>query len=145
MPDSIFTNSKQGLMLKPPNKKAHKTQVIYLAYRKQRLSFTKTTHIGNATEIGRLNKPKLVDFTQIPKPALGITRVINTAYAVAHIEFNSINIALDAIYRFQTMPKQYYANWLQVANKEAKHFSLLSDFLVSLGYQHSSFNAHNGL
>jgi uncharacterized ferritin-like protein (DUF455 family) len=31
-----------------------------------------------------------------------------------HIEFNAINLALDAVYRFQDMPKQFYQDWIKV-------------------------------
>src|SRR5262245_53158523 len=46
-------------------------------------------------------------------------------HAVAHIEFNAINLALDAIWRFPGMPEAYYRDWLQVATEESQHFSLL--------------------
>ncbi|MBB5202497.1 uncharacterized ferritin-like protein (DUF455 family) [Glaciimonas immobilis] len=36
-------------------------------------------------------------------------------HALAHIEFNAINLALDAICRFADMPEQYYTDWLSVA------------------------------
>ena len=50
-------------------------------------------------------------------------------HAVAHIEFNAINLALDAVWRFADMPAQYYRDWLQVAAEEGKHFLLLRDHL----------------
>jgi uncharacterized ferritin-like protein (DUF455 family) len=43
------------------------------------------------------------------------------------------------------MPLQYYLDWLKVANEEATHFSLLSNYLKELGYQYGDFDAHNGL
>ena len=66
-------------------------------------------------------------------------------HALAHIEFNAINLALDAIWRFAGMPPAYYADWLQVADEEALHFSLLADHLQSLGYAYGDFPAHNSL
>lgn len=66
-------------------------------------------------------------------------------HALAHIEFNAINLALDAIWRFPSMPAGYYADWLQVAAEEAYHFSLLSAHLRSLGYRYGDFSAHNSL
>lgn len=66
-------------------------------------------------------------------------------HALAHIEFNAINLALDAVWRFAEMPPAYYGDWLQVAAEEALHFSLLDAHLRSLGYAYGDFNAHNSL
>ena len=67
-------------------------------------------------------------------------------HAVAHIEFNAINLALDAIWRFAGMPDDYYHDWLSVAAEEALHFTLLREHLrVSLGHDYGDFDAHDGL
>jgi uncharacterized ferritin-like protein (DUF455 family) len=66
-------------------------------------------------------------------------------HAVTHIEFNAINLALDAVWRFAGMPDAYYRDWLQVAQEEALHFSLLSEHLASLGHGYGDFPAHDGL
>lgn len=66
-------------------------------------------------------------------------------HALTHIEFNAINLALDAIWRFANMPNQYYADWLKVAAEEAYHFTLLNDHLHTLGYEYGSFAGHNAL
>lgn len=66
-------------------------------------------------------------------------------HALAHIEFNAINLALDAIWRFPDMPREYYADWMQVAAEEALHFSLLSQHLQTQGFQYGDFTAHNSL
>ena len=66
-------------------------------------------------------------------------------HAMAHIEFNAINLALDAVWRFADMPRDYYADWLRVADEEALHFTLLADHLCALGYAYGDFPAHNGL
>ena len=66
-------------------------------------------------------------------------------HALVHIEFNAINLALDAIWRFAGMPRAYYADWLQVANEEALHFSLLAGHLQGMGYMYGDFPAHSSL
>ena len=66
-------------------------------------------------------------------------------HALAHIEFNAINLALDALWRFPGMPADYYADWLQVAAEEAHHFTLLVAHLHSQGYAYGDFSAHNSL
>ena len=66
-------------------------------------------------------------------------------HAIAHIEFNAINLALDAAFRFTGMPPAFHADWLRVASEEALHFSLLREHLNSLGHDYGDFDAHDGL
>ena len=66
-------------------------------------------------------------------------------HAIAHIEFNAINLALDAVWRFDGMPDAFYLDWLRVAHEEAHHFSLLREHLQSLGADYGDFDAHDGL
>lgn len=66
-------------------------------------------------------------------------------HSIAHIEFNAINLALDAIWRFDGMPEAYYQDWLQVAHEEARHFTLLRNHLLEAGYDYGDFAAHEGL
>jgi uncharacterized ferritin-like protein (DUF455 family) len=66
-------------------------------------------------------------------------------HAVTHIEFNAINLALDATWRFAGMPTAYYRDWLRVASEEALHFTLLREHLVTLGHDYGDFDAHDGL
>ncbi len=66
-------------------------------------------------------------------------------HALAHIEFNAINLALDAIWRYPNLPVEFYRDWLQVAREEALHFQLLNEHLRSLGYHYGDFDAHDGL
>lgn len=66
-------------------------------------------------------------------------------HAVAHIEFNAINLAWDAVYRFPGMPEGYYRDWASVAADEARHFELLRQRLQQLGHDYGDFPAHDGL
>jgi len=94
---------------------------------------------------GRPIKPNLVRFQSIPKRDKSDLGFIKTIHAICHIEFNAINLALDAVYRFQNMPDTFYQDWIQVAFEESQHFQLLNNYLVELGYQYGDFDAHNGL
>jgi len=66
-------------------------------------------------------------------------------HALAHIEFNAVNLALDALWRFPGMPAAYYGDWLRVAAEEARHFELLSAHLESLGWRYGDFAGHDSL
>ena len=95
---------------------------------------------------GRPAQPDLVAPKFVPK------RKMDTAegravlwHSLAHIEFNAMNLALDAIWRFPNMPKAYYEDWLRVAKEEAYHFSLINAHLQSFGFCYGDFPAHNSL
>ena len=64
---------------------------------------------------------------------------------LARHSLNSINLALDAVWRFANMPAAYYQDWLRVAHEEAKHFTLLSEHLLQQGHAYGDFVAHDGL
>jgi len=66
-------------------------------------------------------------------------------HAIAHIEFNAINLALDCVYRFQSLPADFHAGWIRVASEEALHFCLVRERLLALGYDYGDLPAHNGL
>lgn len=66
-------------------------------------------------------------------------------HAVAHIEFNAINLAWDAVQRFRDLPAQFYIDWIQVAAEEAEHFALMRGRLSDLGRDYGELPAHDGL
>ena len=95
---------------------------------------------------GRPKKPNLVPPLSLPKRSMrtgeGRAALI---HALAHIEFNAINLALDAIWRFDDMPAHYYTDWLKVAAEEAYHFRLLNGHLKKLGFAYGDFDGHDSL
>ena len=94
---------------------------------------------------GRPLKPKLVSFQTAPKRDRSDLGMVKTIHSICHIEFNAINLALDAVYRFQNMPTKYYQDWIKVAYEESYYFKLLNDYLELLGFAYGDFDAHNGL
>ena len=95
---------------------------------------------------GRPPTPKLVHPRDLPRRGFGSTEGRAAfIHAVAHIEFNAIDLACDAIHRFRGMPAEYYADWVQVADDEARHFILLRTRLRDFGHDYGDFDAHNGL
>ena len=95
---------------------------------------------------GRPVKPELVAHNQLKQ------RSVNTVegrsaliHALAHIELNAIDLALDVCWRFAGMPDDFYRQWIEVARDEALHFELLRDHLHLLGHEYGDFPAHNAL
>ncbi|KAF0102315.1 MAG: hypothetical protein FD187_598 [bacterium] len=99
-----------------------------------------------------LDTPGLPDRPVLASPRAMPRRELNgpenhaaLIHALAHIEFNAINLALDAVQRFPDFPAEFYGDWLRVAAEEAYHFRLLRDHLRSLGRDYGDFPAHAGL
>lgn len=95
---------------------------------------------------GRPERPELVAPRLLPRRGLGDTRGrIALLHAVAHIEFNAINLALDAVQRFPQLPAAFHGDWIGVADEEARHFQLIRQRLQALGADYGDLQAHDGL
>ena len=95
---------------------------------------------------GRPERPRLVPARALPQRGFGTAEGrAGFVHAIAHIEFNAIDLAWDAVYRFRGLPDAYYADWVAVAADEARHFTLLRSRLQRLGHDYGDFDAHNGL
>ena len=96
--------------------------------------------------VGRPVQPKLVSPADLPRRGFASHKArLAMIHAIAHIEFNAINLAWDAVYRFQDMPEDYYRDWIQVAGEETKHFCLLRAYLNKNNLDYGDFDAHDGL
>ncbi|HEX7439194.1 MAG TPA: ferritin-like domain-containing protein [Caldimonas sp.] len=95
---------------------------------------------------GRPGRPELIAHTRVKQRSVR-TREGRAAliHAIAHIELNAIDLALDAAWRFAGMPRDFYLDWIAVAREEALHFTLLRDHLRTLGFAYGDFPAHNAL
>jgi len=95
---------------------------------------------------GQPDKPERVPPHKVPRRrADTVAGRAALVHALAHIEFNAINLALDAAHRFAGMPVAFYGDWLKVADEEALHFDLLNAHLATLGHVYGDFPAHGGL
>lgn len=127
-----------------PQRKVDMTHALW----EQRSEITLHVHMqfDCPVEPGRPERPHMVHPHEVPRRspsnALGHAALM---HSIAHIEFNAINLALDATWRFAQMPVDYYQDWLQVAHEEAHHFSMLLDHLHEMGFAYGDFPAHAGL
>jgi uncharacterized ferritin-like protein (DUF455 family) len=95
---------------------------------------------------GRPERPLLVAPRDVAQRGLGTPDGrAALLHAVAHIEFNAIDLALDAAFRFRDMPDEFRAEWISVAVDEARHFRLLAARLAELGMAYGDLPAHAGL
>jgi uncharacterized ferritin-like protein (DUF455 family) len=148
MANDLYSAAHGCLMCADPSHKVQLTQRTAAAFAAGALSLDRNS-VADPELIpvpGRPARPVLVHPRELAH------RKLNTPggraaliHAVAHIEFNAINLAWDAVYRFRAMPPAYYADWVGVAADEARHFELLRARLDSLGHGYGDFDAHNGL
>ena len=97
-------------------------------------------------EPGRPERPALVPPRELPRRGLGSeTGRAALLHALAHIEFNAINLAVDALYRFPDMDRAFYLDWARVGADEARHFTMLRSLLHERGHDYGDFPAHDGL
>ena len=95
---------------------------------------------------GHPPKPELVPPSRVTNRKLTtIEGYAALLHAVCHIEFNAINLALDAAYRFRLLPEEFTRDWVRIAAEEAKHFQLMRQRLQATGYDYGDFSAHNHL
>lgn len=67
-------------------------------------------------------------------------------HALAHIELNAIDLAIDMAGRWgPDMPAEFCADWLRIAGEEALHFTLLQGLLAQSGGAYGDLPAHDGL
>lgn len=148
-PTELRQSTLDWLLSDTPTRKAEGVINLQKSYLAKQVSLDKTikiNHLENQEIPGRPSKPELVSPLAVKKRSMRTNEGrASLIHALTHIEFNAINLALDAIWRFDQMPDQYYIDWLKVAAEEAYHFTLLNDHLQTLGYEYGSFSGHNAL
>lgn len=144
---SLFAAAKQCLAESDPTRKLAMTREAAAAFARGELEIPgdepAPAPIGAP---GRPDRPELVSPRQLSQRGLGSVDGRGAfLHAVAHIEFNAVNLAWDAVYRFRGMPAEFYADWVTVADDEARHFHMLQSRLEALGLAYGDHPAHNGL
>jgi len=147
MSRDLFPAVRAALLEPEPEAKCVAATDVYQRWRDGRL-VTETVG-GGCSSVdmpGRPSRPELVHPRDLPRRRPGsLQGRAALIHAIAHIELNAVDLALDAVCRFRDLPPTYYGDWLQVAAEEAKHFRLLAARLAALGFEYGDFPAHNGL
>lgn len=146
-PQSLFDAARTCLDATSPAAKLALTQRHAEAFAAGKVTLASAdSAVQPIGEPGRPSKPQLVAPRNLAQRGLGsVEGRAALVHAVAHIEFNAINLAWDAVYRFRGMPDAYYYDWVNVAADEARHFGLVETRLHELGFSYGEFDAHNGL
>ncbi|MFL9964172.1 ferritin-like domain-containing protein [Paraburkholderia sediminicola] len=146
-PDCARTAALAALRESDPAAKAAAARALYGAVLDGRAACAAGLELDEPPGLpGRPMRPELVEPRKLGRRSMQSAqgRAV-LLHALAHIEFNAINLALDAVWRFAGMPAAFYADWLKVAAEEAYHFSLLAARLAEYGHAYGDFPAHDGL
>ena len=134
------------LCISDPHHKVQEMQALWEGRHALQLDTPALLNDQGLTVPGRPAKPVLKNPQHVPKRSVhteaGLAAMV---HAICHIEFNAINLALDAIWRYPALPEAYYQDWLRVAYEESTHFGLLHGLLQAMGHSYGDFEAHDGL
>jgi uncharacterized ferritin-like protein (DUF455 family) len=138
--------ARKALLENSVAEKLHTVQCLQEALQNATTTLNSQSVFDAFKSPGRPLLPSLVQPRDVPRRGLGtVEGRAALLHAIAHIEFNAINLACDAAQRFANMPDAYYRDWISVAIDEARHFQLLQTRLAELGFSYGDFKAHNGL
>lgn len=142
----LFDLARVALLAESPAEKLLLTEQLARQWRRRTVGLHEQGRYAPPEWPGRPAAPALVAPRALParhlKTVEGKAAFI---HALAHIEFNAINLAWDAVYRFRDLPESFYDDWVAVADDEARHFSLLNQRLAESGFTYGDFPAHDGL
>lgn len=142
---SVYQAAFNALMTSDAHLKASAVFQLLEDWREGKCTTSKVDII-DIPQPGKPDRPPLVAPKLLKSRGIGSQEgKASLLHAIAHIEFNAINLALDAVYRFQSMPTAFIDDWLGVAAEEAYHFQLIREQLARFGYDYGDFPAHNGL
>lgn len=146
MSNTLFKSAYDVLTETNVEQKCHGVALLLEQWQAGELLREKCVTLPDIDIAGRPEKPILQHPKEMPRRKMGTEQGrLAMIHAIAHIEFNAINLAVDAVYRFRDMPDEYYTDWLHVAAEEAYHFSLLTECLSDANAKYGDFPAHNGL
>ncbi len=144
--ENIFTLAEFCLHHTNVQQKIEKTHHAKYLDETGRLSFASIGPIKAITETKFPDSPQLLTPKDMPRRGFNSPAgKVAFFHALAHIEFVAIYLAWDILYRFRGLPKQFYQDWLKIADEEALHFKMIRDHLIAMGADYGELPAHRGL
>ncbi len=142
----LRSSALKVLCLSDPQAKVQEVQALWHGRAMLSLDTRMALNATGQVVPGRPARPLLCPPQQVPNRSVhteaGLAAMV---HAICHIEFNAINLALDAIWRYPGLPDAYYQDWFQVAFEESTHFAMLHQLLADMGHCYGDFEAHDGL
>jgi len=150
---SIKRKAIEVLRAAGPADKIAAAHALAKQWRAGDLEITDTEDLQVPTAPGRPDKPELVNPQDAKRRRIGsIEGRAALLHAIAHIEFNAINLAADMIARYADSERiadderrAFIDDWVGVCDDEARHFTMINDRLGELESFYGAMPAHNGL
>ncbi|KAK9168456.1 hypothetical protein Syun_000596 [Stephania yunnanensis] len=113
-------------------------------------SFSQCVDLNVPDRPARPSNVKLVSPSLMPKlgKAGGLRSRQAILHSLVHTESWAIDLSWDIIARFgkqESMPREFFTDFVKVAQDEGRHFTLLVKRLEELGSSYGAFPAHDGL
>jgi uncharacterized ferritin-like protein (DUF455 family) len=144
--ESLYQAARECLLCDDLEQKLTLSDATAAAWRSGELELSGWCAADEIKTAGRPACPELVHPSRLARRGLGSEAGrLALIHAIAHIEFNAINLAWDAVQRFPGLPPEFYDDWIQVAVEEVYHFRLLRQRLRDGGADYGDYPAHNGL
>ena len=142
----LYRHLQAAILETDPEAKCDAAARLHRDWRQDGLNVDPGSPLLPMDDPGRPARPRLVDPRELPRRSFATPEGrIRLLHAFAHIEFNAVNIALDAVYRFRDLGPGYIGDWLGIAAEEATHFCLLETELRRRGSRYGAYEAHGGL
>lgn len=143
---NLFQQARHCLLLDDPDEKMAYTMELFSSWENSTLEWQDGESPDLEINPGRPDRPTLVSPDAVPKRGFGSeTRRAALIHALTHIELTAVDLAWDTIYRYRSMPQEYYDDWIHTAVDETRHFIALRARLRAMGFDYGDFAAHNAL
>ncbi|WP_291842645.1 ferritin-like domain-containing protein [Maricaulis sp.] len=148
----ILALARSVLATAVPEAKADRARAVAALWRNGD-ALLPTSGEAPADRPARPDRPVLVAPADVPRRRLNSSAGrVALLHAVAHIEFNAIDLAFDMVARYALDPalsdevrRDFVDDWVGVGDDEARHFRLITGRLAELGAAYGDFPAHSGL
>ena len=146
--ESLRGGATMAILSADLDEKTDLAQATARRWHERRLSLRSPLDPDLPERPGRPAKPVLVPPKATEKRSLHtLAGRVAMLHALAHIELNAVDLALDIVARFasEPVPHSFFDGWMRVAFEEAKHFRMVRDRLRALGADYGDMPAHDGL
>jgi len=145
---SLAAGARAVLLCGNAEEKARLAQAVAKAWRAGNLALTAAGDAEMPVRPSRPARPELLSHREMPKRTFkGPRGRFALLHALAHIELNAIDLAFDMAGRWagEDLPRDFFDDWVQVGDDEAKHFLAIEDRLKAMEGTYGDLPAHNGL
>ncbi|MCR4942628.1 MAG: ferritin-like domain-containing protein [Campylobacter sp.] len=141
----FFENVYEILNCGDKELKFSKFAQFYENYKKSEINFTRISPPKALVTPSYASFCEYVSMRELNKKNKKCDKQKAFLHSIAHIEYCAVDIALDAAYRFDGLSREFYDDWLEVAEDEIRHFKMIEKLLNKTGVKYGEMLVHDGL